>query len=333
MHCHHEKLVVVDDEVAFVGGIDITSMGGDRWDTPDHPARGRLGWHDVASRLRGPAVADVAAHLSARWSAVTGEPSAAPLPPAPAGDLEVQVVRTLPERLYDFAPQGDFRILEAYRRALRSARRLVYLENQFLWAPEIVEILAARLREPPSDDFRVIVLLPGRANNGEDDTRGQVAVLADADQQGGGGRFLATTIVARTGRTSDRVYVHAKVGIVDDRWLTLGSANLNAHSLYNDTEMNVVLCDRGARTCHARAPVGLAPGVLGRRGGRRPGARVRRALGPDRRRAARTARPRRAADAPPARAAPRLAAGRPPARPASGAGGRRVSGSSPRTSG
>ncbi len=244
MHCHHEKLVVVDGETAFVGGIDITSLGGDRWDTPEHPARGRLGWHDVAARLRGPAAGDVAEHLGARWSAVTGEPPQAPAAPSPAGDLEIQIVRTLPERLYDFAPRGDFRIIEAYRRALSSAQHLIYLENQFLWAPEIVEILAGKLREPPQDDFRVIVMLPGRANNGQDDTRGQVSVLADADAEGGGGRFLATTIRARTGRTSDRIYVHAKVGIVDDRWLTLGSANLNAHSFYNDTEVNLVVCDR-----------------------------------------------------------------------------------------
>src|SRR5205823_7472694 len=55
---------------------------------------------------------------------------------------------------------------------------------------------------------------------------------------------LATTIRSRSGNTSDRAYVHAKVGIVDDRWLTLGSANLNAHSFFNDTEVNVVSCDR-----------------------------------------------------------------------------------------
>ncbi len=243
MHCHHEKLIVVDGEVAFVGGIDLTSSGGDRWDTPAHPARGRLGWHDVASRLRGPAVGDVAAHLAARWSAVTGEPLiSVPAPPA-AGELEVQIVRTVPESLYDFAPRGDFRIIEAYRRALRSARKLIYLENQFLWSPEVVAILADKLRRPPTDDFRLLVMLPGRANNGQDDTRGQVAVLADADRKGGGGRFLATTIRARTGRTADRIYVHAKVAIVDDHWLTLGSANLNAHSFFNDTEMNIVVCD------------------------------------------------------------------------------------------
>jgi phosphatidylserine/phosphatidylglycerophosphate/cardiolipin synthase-like enzyme len=241
MHCHHEKLVVVDDEVAFVGGIDITDVGGDRWDTPQHPARGRLGWHDVATRLRGPVVGDVHAHVAQRWEAITGER----VEPAPdharAGDAELQIVRTLPERAYDFAPKGDFRILEAYLRALRSARELVYLENQFLWAPEVVSILAAKLREPPSDGFRVVVLLPERPNNGADDTRGQLSVLADADR--GADRFLATTLRARTGRTTDHLYVHAKVGIVDDRWLTIGSANLNAHSFFNDSEVNVVACD------------------------------------------------------------------------------------------
>jgi phosphatidylserine/phosphatidylglycerophosphate/cardiolipin synthase-like enzyme len=193
--------------------------------------------------VRGPAVADVAAHFAARWSEVTGEPVAAQpaQPPAPAGDLDVQVVRTVPERQYGFLPRGDFRILEAYLRALRSAQRLVYLESQFLWAPEIVDLLAAKLRNPPHDDFRVVVVLPSKANNGQEDTRGQLAILADADR--GAHRFLAATISARTGRTVDRVYVHAKVGVVDDRWLTIGSANLNAHSMFNDSEMNIVLCD------------------------------------------------------------------------------------------
>src|SRR4051812_3858466 len=168
LHCHHEKLVIVDDEVAFVGGIDLTQLGGDRYDTNAHPARGRLGWHDASSRLRGPAVADVAAHFTARWSEVTGEPVAAPpaQPLAPAGDVEAQVVRTVPERQYAFLPRGDFRILEASLRALRWGERLVSLECQFLWAPEVVALLAGKLRAPPHDDFRVIVVLPSRANNG-----------------------------------------------------------------------------------------------------------------------------------------------------------------------
>jgi phosphatidylserine/phosphatidylglycerophosphate/cardiolipin synthase-like enzyme len=243
MHCHHEKLVIVDGEVAFVGGIDLTSLGGDRLDSNDHPVRGRLGWHDAASCVRGPAVADVAEHFAARWHAVTGERLPATAPPPPAGAHEVQIVRTVPERVYDFMPQGDFRILEAYTRALRAARELVYLESQFLWSPQVVEILASKLREPPSDDFRVVVLLPAKPNNGADTTRGQIGVLIDADDEGGGGRFLATTIIARSGGLAGPLYVHAKIAIVDDRWLTIGSANLNEHSFFNDTEVNVVTCD------------------------------------------------------------------------------------------
>jgi phosphatidylserine/phosphatidylglycerophosphate/cardiolipin synthase-like enzyme len=241
MHCHHEKLVIVDGEVAFVGGIDLTSLGGDRFDSNDHLMRGRLGWHDASSRVRGPAVADVAAHFTARWREVTGEPVQETPPPAPAGDVELQVVRTVPEKIYDFLPGGDFRILESYTRALRSARKLVYLESQFLWSAQVVEILAGKLREPPSDDFRIVVLLPAKPNNGADTTRGQLGALAGAAN--GAGRFLATTISARSGGLSGPLYVHAKIGIVDDAWLTVGSANLNEHSFFNDTEMNIVTCD------------------------------------------------------------------------------------------
>ncbi len=82
LHCHHEKIVIIDGEIAFVGGIDLTALGGDRFDSSEHPMRGRIGWHDVATRLRGPAVADVAAHFAARWSEVTGQPLEPPSPPA-----------------------------------------------------------------------------------------------------------------------------------------------------------------------------------------------------------------------------------------------------------
>jgi phosphatidylserine/phosphatidylglycerophosphate/cardiolipin synthase-like enzyme len=245
LHCHHEKLVIVDDEVAFVGGIDLTRLAGDRFDEPGHPARGRLGWHDVATRIRGPLVADVARHFAARWREVADEGAELPPPaePGPAGDVEAQLVRTVPEKVYDFLPQGEFSIVEAYLRAVRSAKRLVYLENQFLWSPEVCAVLADKLSNPPADGFRVVVLLPERANNGQDNTRGQLGVLTEADSRGGGGRFLATTIRSRTGGRAERMYVHAKVGIVDDRWLTVGSANINAHSFFNDSEVNVVTCD------------------------------------------------------------------------------------------
>jgi phosphatidylserine/phosphatidylglycerophosphate/cardiolipin synthase-like enzyme len=245
VHCHHEKTLVIDDEVAFVNGIDMTDQAGDRYDTSDHPARRKLGWHDVGARLEGPAVADVANHFIMRWREVSGEQLPPPVVPQPVAQEHastVQVVRTVAEDMYDSVPAGDFRILESYVRALRSAKSYIYLENQFLWSPEIVEILTDKLQRPPSPDFRLVVLLPARPNNGQDDTRGQLGVLADADDRGNP-HFLATTLRSRTGTRDDALYVHAKVGIVDDRWLTIGSANLNAHSLLNDTEMNIVTDD------------------------------------------------------------------------------------------
>ena len=238
MHCHHEKTIVIDDRVAYVGGIDLTSFNGDRWDTPRHQARGSVGWHDVATRITGPAVADVAANFALRWQAITGQVVPAGTPAPRAGDVELQVVRTMPDGMYTQHPRGDFRILESYLRALSSAKRLIYLENQFLWSPEILGVLREKLRNPPSPDFRLLVLLPVKPNSGGDDTRGQLGTLLRAD--GDRKRLLACTLVARGGERDWPVYIHAKVGIVDDQWMTIGSANLNEHSLFNDTEMNIV---------------------------------------------------------------------------------------------
>jgi len=240
-HCHHEKIVVVDGRVAFVGGIDLTLDGGDPYDTPTHLARGGIGWHDAAMRIQGPCVADVAQHFRLRWYGATRDRLPRPEPPGPAGESEAQVVRTLPAGTSRAVRHGDYSILEAYMSALRSAERFVYLENQFLWSPEVVAVLADKLRNPPSADFRVLVLLPARANDGADISRGQVAALIHAADEST--RFLACTIYARAGALRDPVYVHSKIGIVDDRWFTVGSANLNAHSLLFDTELNVVTLD------------------------------------------------------------------------------------------
>src|SRR5207244_637495 len=172
LHCHHEKLVIVDDRVAFVGGIDLTNLAGRRYDASDHPPRGELGWHDACMRIEGPVVADVARHFALRWAETEGE------------------------------------------------------------------ALAEKLRAPPRADFRIVCVLPAKPKDGADDTRGQLGDLLEAD--GGQGRLLACTLYQR-GRDGRPVYVHAKIGIVDDEWLTLGSANLNEHSLFNDTEVNLVI--------------------------------------------------------------------------------------------
>jgi phosphatidylserine/phosphatidylglycerophosphate/cardiolipin synthase-like enzyme len=241
LRCHHEKTIVIDDRVAFVGGIDLTLDAGDPYDSSEHVARGRVGWHDAAVRLRGPAIVDLAEHFRLRWEAASDERLPAPIAPAEAGDVEVQITRTLPGDVFEKLPRGDYSLLEAYTSALRSAEKLVYLENQFLWSPEIVGILADKLRDPPSDDFRILLLLPAEARDGTDVSCGQVAALIEADDDNA--RFLACTLYARTRRFSDLIYVHSKIGIVDDRWLTIGSANLNSHSLFNDTELNVVTRD------------------------------------------------------------------------------------------
>jgi phosphatidylserine/phosphatidylglycerophosphate/cardiolipin synthase-like enzyme len=241
LHCHHEKLVIVDGTTAFVGGIDLTDLGGDRFDGWPHDDSPSLGWHDAAAALTGPSVADVSAHFAMRWQATTGERLAPVAPPEPAGHSRVQVVRTVPDGTYPALPNGDFGILEAYVGALRGARRLIYLENQFLWSAEIVAVLRHKLLHPPTPEFRLCIVLPRHPNNGNDDTRGQLGVLLEADRHH---RLLAGTI-GPPGRQQPPVYVHAKIGIVDDTWLTIGSANLNEHSLFNDTEVNLVTDDQG----------------------------------------------------------------------------------------
>jgi hypothetical protein len=103
----------------------------------------------------------------------------------------------------------------------RLAQRLIYAENQFLWSPEIAAVLAEKLAHPPCDQFRLVLLLPASPNNGADDTRGVLGELIEAD--GGHGRLVVSTLYVRANTVRDPIYVHAKIAIVDDGWLTLGS--------------------------------------------------------------------------------------------------------------
>ena len=97
--------MIVDDELAFVGGIDLTSLAGDRYDSNAHPHKeDGIGWHDASSLLRGPIVRDVAAHFALRWEATAGQALELPEALAPAGDTTVQFTRTVPEGAYRRAP-------------------------------------------------------------------------------------------------------------------------------------------------------------------------------------------------------------------------------------
>ena len=306
MHCHHEKLVIVDDEIAFVGGIDLTALAGDRYDSNAHPHKpDAIGWHDASSRLRGPIVRDVAAHFALRWEAVRGEALELPEAIAPAGDTTVQFTRTVPEGAYDVLPRGEFSILESYVRALRSARHLIYLENQFLWSPEIVDdprgASCATRRATTSASSSCCRTRPTTAR-----TTRAACSAAWSPPTRARKRFLAATILSRTGERSGPLYVHAKIGIVDDAL---------ARDRLREPQRALALqrlrgrrrhLRPGARPRHPPAAVGGAPRAADADGD--PAQRDRRAVAPDRERAAR-APPRRSATDPSPR---RAARGQPP---------------------
>ena len=109
LHCHHEKTIVIDGREAFVGGIDLTSLSGDRRDSSRHSARAAVGWHDVTSVVTGPVVSDVAEHFALRWREVTGERVAVGVPDPAAGSSTVQLVRTVPEHVYGEPAPGIVR--------------------------------------------------------------------------------------------------------------------------------------------------------------------------------------------------------------------------------
>ncbi|WP_179466618.1 phospholipase D-like domain-containing protein [Mycolicibacterium vinylchloridicum] len=248
---HHQKIVVVDDTVAFCGGIDLT-LG--RWDTrahlPDDPRRQAAGQpygprHEVAAVVEGAAAELLAEQARDRWKAATGEAlppltceeSAWPRELQPAlRDVEVGVARTLPT----LPDREEVREVEALNlAAIAAARDVIYLENQYLAARSLAEALADRLRE--RDGPEVVIVLPRSSESrleqqSMDSARERlIRVLWDADEHGRLGVFWP----AVKGGTS--VYVHAKVMVVDDRLLRIGSSNLNNRSLGFDSECDIAL--------------------------------------------------------------------------------------------
>lgn len=185
-------------------------------------------------------------------------------PPVPGPAARVQVVRTIPALTYRFAPQGIHGIAQAYLLALRQAREFVYLESQYLWLEEFHGLDIWRLGWPSHfmraflDEMvvalkrgvRVAMVLPDHPNAGRAFTDGTIAWLREqAKDAVDDGRLRFYTLAASATRTRDGliryrpIYVHAKVGIVDDRWATVGSANLNSRGLSHDAELNVSVLD------------------------------------------------------------------------------------------
>jgi phospholipase D1/2 len=250
---HHQKIVVIDDALAFCGGIDATA---DRWDTPDHeddnPYRVRPTtkrpygpWHDVTTAVAGDAARALGDLARMRWQYATGEelaPASAVSPLWPDGldpvmtNVQVGIARTAPEH----AGRKAIHEIEALSLAVIAAtRRTLYIESQYFAARIIAEAIAARLREPDGPEF--VIVNPVSAQGWlEEEAMGSararlLEMIRKADVHG---RFQLYTPVTRGGAP---IYVHAKVMIMDDVLMRVGSSNLNNRSLGFDTECDLAV--------------------------------------------------------------------------------------------
>jgi phosphatidylserine/phosphatidylglycerophosphate/cardiolipin synthase-like enzyme len=165
--------------------------------------------------------------------------------PDPIGSHTVQLLRTYPYRRtgYPFAPQGERSVARGYTKAVRRARHLIYLEDQYLWSPEVAQVFGDALTENP--DLRLVAVVPRFPD--------QVSIILtripqllgrahalDAMTRAGGDRVAVYSPESPTGVP---VYVHAKVCIIDDTWASVGSDNLNMRSWTYDSELACAVID------------------------------------------------------------------------------------------
>jgi phosphatidylserine/phosphatidylglycerophosphate/cardiolipin synthase-like enzyme len=293
---HHQKLFVVlhhdepSRDVAFVGGIDLCHGRNDdeshRGDPQPVAMNARFGptpaWHDLQAEIHGPAVAQIAETFRERWNDPAPLRMSLPIPirrlhaPAPneplaalraandeprPGSQSVQVLRTYPCRRprYPFAPQGERSIALAYLKAFRRARRLIYIEDQYLWAKDAALALGQALQDQP--ELRLVVVVPrypdvdGRFS-GPPNRIGQIDVISHLKGIAGP-RFAVYDL--ETERFP--IYVHAKVCIIDDVWMTIGSDNLNRRSWTHDSELSCAVLDARRDDRMPTDPAGLGDGA------------------------------------------------------------------------
>ncbi|MCS6625476.1 phospholipase D-like domain-containing protein [Roseibacterium beibuensis] len=248
--CHHQKVVVIDDAVAFCGGGDISV---DRWDSSEHldgdPRRCLPSGiipsprHEVMCVMDGPAARALGDLARERWSRATSErtlPEEAGGDPWPDGvepdllDTPVGIARTEP----GVGGRSEVRENEIlHLEAIRRAKRLIYLENQYFTSPKIAAALAERLAEPDSPE--VVLVSTGASPSWFDQITMDTArseVLFRLEQADNNNRFFAFAPHTKRG---ERIIVHAKVSIYDDEVLRIGSTNLNNRSFGFDTECDV----------------------------------------------------------------------------------------------
>lgn len=294
---HHQKLIVIrhatapERDIAFVGGIDLCHSRRD--DADHHGDRQRQAmaavygdtppWHDAQVAIHGPAVGDLELSFRERWDdhgPLSRDPvgilhdvlrhthrRAGILPPMPAdpppcGTHAVQVLRTYARRRggYPFAPKGERSIARGFRKAILRARRLIYIEDQFLWSAEVARTFAAALVACPSlhliavvprffDQAGVLTLRPNQVGREQ-----AVQILLDA----AGDRVAIYDIENAAGVP---VYVHAKISVIDDVWASVGSDNFNRRSWSHDSEIACAIVDAERDPREPIDPAGLGDGA------------------------------------------------------------------------
>ncbi len=251
--CHHQKVIVIDDAVAFCGGGDV---GRDRWDTSLHldddprrreePGKGKYfgSRHEVMAIVDGPPARSLGELFRVRWERATGEtiaqtPETAPLA-WPDGvepgfeNVSVGLSRTMAR----WKGEPGIRESEALSFAtIALARRCIYLENQYFTSPMVAEALAARLEEP--DGPEVILVSTQHSPSYFDRItmdRTRSAFIARLERSDRFGRLRVFSPVTKLGRT---IIVHAKTAIIDDRLIRIGSSNMNNRSTGFDSECDL----------------------------------------------------------------------------------------------
>jgi phosphatidylserine/phosphatidylglycerophosphate/cardiolipin synthase-like enzyme len=249
---HHQKIAVLDDHLAVCGGIDMTQ---DRWDTREHlekdrrrhrPHGRRYGpWHDATMMFEGEGARALGELSRERWHRAGGErlqevtcgpdslwPDALPVQ---FENVEIAIARTRAE--YDGCPEVR-EIEESLLAQIAEAKKFIYSENQYLTAPKIAEAIGRRLREP--DPPEIVLVQPLVADGwleqqAMDHARALlVRGIEELDHKQRFGLFNPFT-----GETP--IYVHAKLMIIDDQLLRIGSANFNNRSLGLDSECDVFI--------------------------------------------------------------------------------------------
>ncbi|MEW6443095.1 MAG: VTT domain-containing protein [bacterium] len=249
---HHQKIVVVDDAVAFAGGVDITKS---RWDTPEHLPRDPrrvdpsgapyAPFHDVQVLVDGMAAKCLGDLFRERWRRATGSRLPAPGPaaadPWPAEaraaltDVEVAIARTEP----GYEGRREVREVEAcYLDMIAAARERIYIENQFFTSRVVQSALAARLA---SEEGPEIVLVLPRDYTGwlEQNVLGSLQARALAELRRADAHGRLRVYFPRSG--DHDIFVHSKLMVVDEGLVRVGSSNLTNRSMGLDTECDLAV--------------------------------------------------------------------------------------------